>query len=151
MKHLQQQYGPDSIATLGTGQITCEELAYLGALARFGMGVRHCDGNTRQCMATAAVAHKQSFGFDSPPFSYQDFEESDVLVFVGANPVIAHPIMWQRVKKNAREPRIIVIDPRATETAVAAGVEHWAILPKSDLVLFYGLANLVHRAGRGRP
>jgi anaerobic selenocysteine-containing dehydrogenase len=147
MKQLQQQHGPGSIATLGTGQITCEELAYLGALARFGMGVRHCDGNTRQCMATAAVAHKQSFGFDSPPFSYQDFEESDVLVFVGANPVVAHPIMWQRVKKNAREPRIIVIDPRATETAVATGVEHWGILPKSDLALFYGLANLCIERG----
>ena len=147
MKHLQQRYGAGSIATLGTGQITCEELAYLGALARFGMGMRHCDGNTRQCMATAAVAHKQSFGFDSPAFSYQDFEESDVLVFVGANPVIAHPIMWQRVKKNAREPRIIVIDPRATETAISVGVEHWAIVPKSDLVLFYGLANLCIERG----
>ncbi len=142
MRDLQQRHGPESIAVLGTGQMTCEELAYLGALARFGMGIRHCDGNTRQCMATAAVAYKQSFGFDAPPFSYRDFEESDLLVFVGANPVVAHPIMWQRVKKNLRNPRIIVIDPRATETATAAGVEHYPILPKSDLQLFYGLGRL---------
>ncbi len=60
----------------------------------------------------------------------------------GANPVVAHPIMWQRVKKNLRNPRIIVIDPRATETATAAGVEHYPILPKSDLQLFYGLGRL---------
>ena len=57
----------------------------------------HGDGNTRQCMATSVVAYKQSFGFDAPPFTYADFEESDVLVLVGSNLCIAHPIMWQRV------------------------------------------------------
>ena len=33
-------------------------------------------------------------------FTYKDFEESDVVVFIVANPAIAHPIMWNRVKKN---------------------------------------------------
>lgn len=55
------------------------------------MGMIHGDGNTRQCMATAVAAYKESFGFDAPPFTYADFEESDVLVFIGANPCIAHP------------------------------------------------------------
>ena len=55
-----------------------EEMALLGALAKFGMGMVHGDGNTRQCMATSVVAYKQSFGFDAPPYTYADFEESDV-------------------------------------------------------------------------
>jgi hypothetical protein len=59
----------DAVSWLGTGQICTEELAYLGALAKFGMGVIHGDGNTRQCMATAATAYKQSFGFDAPPYT----------------------------------------------------------------------------------
>jgi len=143
IKRIQQQYGPESMAFLNTGQITNEEFAFLGALAKFGMGFIHGDGNTRQCMATAATAHKQSFGFDSPPFTYKDFEESDVLIFLGSNPAIAHPIMWNRVKMNQRQPRIIVIDPRKTETAGALNVEHYPILPKSDLILLYGLANLL--------
>ena len=79
-------------------------MALLGCLFKFGMGGLHCDSNTRQCMATAHVAYKQSFGFDAPPFSYADFEESDVLVFIGANPCIAHPIMWQRVMRNPAPP-----------------------------------------------
>ena len=108
LKAPQQQHGPESVALLGTGQLTSEEFAYLGALAHSAWACVHGDGNTRQCMATAAVAHKQSFGFDAPPFTYKDFEESDVLVFVGSNAAIAHPIMWQRVKKNARQPRIVV-------------------------------------------
>jgi anaerobic selenocysteine-containing dehydrogenase len=139
-KAIQDKFGPDAIAWLGTGQICTEELAFLGALAKFGMGVLHGDGNTRQCMATAATAYKQSFGFDAPPYTYEDFEESDVLVFVGSNPCIAHPIMWQRVCRNKHRPEIIVVDPRKTETAMAA-TQHYAIRPKSDLVLLYGLAN----------
>ncbi len=141
-KAIQAAHGPESVAFIGTGQIVSEELAMLGALAKFGMGMVHGDGNTRQCMATAVVAYKQSFGFDAPPYTYQDFEESDVLVLVGSNLCIAHPIMWERVCNNPHSPQIIVIDPRRTETAMAASV-HLAIRPKSDLVLFYGLAALL--------
>lgn len=140
MKAIQSKHGDDSVAFLSTGQIPSEEMAFLGSLAKFGMGMLHGDGNTRQCMATAVVAYKQSFGFDAPPYTYQDFEDSDVLVLVGSNLCIAHPIMWERICKNPNNPEIVVVDPRKTETAMAA-TEHLALAPKSDLVLFYGIAN----------
>src|SRR5204863_5196473 len=92
------------------------------------------------------VAYNQSFGFDAPPFTYRDFEESDALIFIGANPCIAHPIMWQRVMMNRRNPEIVVLDPRRTETAMAATL-HVALQPKSDLTLLYGLANLLIARG----
>lgn len=141
-KSIQQKHGSESVAFLGTGQMPTEELAFLGALTKFGMGIKHGDGNTRQCMATSVVAYKQSFGFDAPPYTYDDFEQSDVIVLVGSNLCIAHPIMWQRVLKNPNSPEVIVIDPRKTETAVAAS-QHLAIRPKSDLTLFYGIANIL--------
>jgi anaerobic selenocysteine-containing dehydrogenase len=97
-------------------------------------------------MATAVAAYKQSFGFDAPPFTYADFEESDVIVLVGSNLCIAHPIMWQRVLRNKHQPEIIVIDPRKTETAVAA-TQHYALKPKSDLILLYGIAYLLIERG----
>jgi anaerobic selenocysteine-containing dehydrogenase len=145
-KQIQAEHGKSSVAWLGTGQITVEELALLGSFAKFGMGVVHGDGNTRQCMATSVVAYKQSFGFDAPPYTYADFEASDVLIFVGANPCIAHPIMWERVCKNKNSPEIIVVDPRKTETAMAATL-HLPLAPKSDLVLFYTVANLLIQRG----
>lgn len=147
MRAVQSAHGPESVAFISTGQICAEEMAFLGAFAKSGMGMAHGDGNTRQCMATAVAAYKQSFGFDAPPFSYTDFEESDVLVFVGANPCIAHPVLWQRVLKNRRDPEIIVIDPRRTETAMTART-HLALRPKSDLALFYGVAHLLVTSGR---
>ena len=142
MKDVQEKHGKESVAFISTGQICFEEMAFLGSLAKFGMGVRHGDGNTRQCMATAVVSYKQSFGFDSPPYTYQDFEDSDVIILVGSNLCIAHPIMWQRVQNNKNNPKIIVIDPRKTETAVAA-TNHYPIAPKSDLTFFYGIANIL--------
>ena len=145
-KEIKAKHGAESVAFLSTGQIVTEELALLGALFKFGMGFIHCDSNTRQCMATSHVAYKQSFGFDAPPFTYADFEESDVLVFVGANPCIAHPIMWQRVMRNPHRPEIIVVDPRKTETAMAA-TQHYALTPKSDLTLLYGVANILIASG----
>lgn len=145
-KAIMAEHGPESVAFLSTGQICTEELALLGCLWKFGMGALHCDSNTRQCMATSHVAYKQSFGFDAPPFTYADFELSDTLVFIGANPCIAHPIMWQRVLRNKNHPHIIVIDPRRTETAMNAA-QHLPLAPKSDLTLLYGLANLLVQNG----
>ncbi len=146
MKEIQSRFGQHSIAFLGTGQIPTEEMALLGALAKFGMGMLHGDGNTRQCMASAVVAYKESFGFDAPPYTYADLEESDVLVFVGANVCIAHPILWQRVMQNKNRPEIIVVDPRRTETAMQATL-HIPLRPKSDLELFYGLAGILIERG----
>jgi anaerobic selenocysteine-containing dehydrogenase len=145
-KALLDRHGPESVAWLGTGQIATEELAFLGALAKFGMGFHHGDGNTRQCMATSVVAYKQSFGFDAPPYTYADFEKSDVLVFIGSNLCVAHPIMWQRVLRNPLSPEIIVIDPRKTETATTA-TQHLQIKAKSDLVLLYGTAKALIECG----
>ena len=72
-KAIMDKHGPGAVAWLGTGQICTEELAFLGSLAKFGMGWLHGDGNTRQCMATAAVAYKESFGFDAPPYTLRGF------------------------------------------------------------------------------
>jgi anaerobic selenocysteine-containing dehydrogenase len=145
-KAIQAKHGNDAVAFISTGQIPSEEMAFLGALAKFGMGIKHGDGNTRQCMATSVTAYKESFGFDAPPFTYQDFEESDCLVFVGANPCIGHPIMWERVLRNQKSPQIIVIDPRRTETAMAA-TQHLQLTPKSDLALLYAITHHLIESG----
>jgi assimilatory nitrate reductase catalytic subunit len=139
---IQAAHGDDSVAFLSTGQIATEEMALLGAVAKFGMGMVHGDGNTRQCMASAVVAYKQAFGFDAPPYTYQDLEESDCIVLIGANPCIAHPVLWERVTRNPHAPEILVVDPRRTETAMAATL-HLPVRPKSDLTLLYGLASLL--------
>ena len=137
---IQEKYGKESFAFLSTGQLCTEEMALAGHIGRTFLG-GNGDGNTRLCMATAVVAYKQSFGFDAPPYTLKDLELSDVLVFIGANPVVAHPIIWGRVVKNKHK-KIVVIDPRKSETAKHADL--WIdIKPKRDLTFLYTLANLL--------
>lgn len=140
MSSIQERYGKESVAYISTGQITTEEMALLGFVGRTHMGING-DGNTRLCMSSAVLAYKQSFGFDAPPYTLEDLEISDTLIFIGANPVVAHPIAWGRVRKN-KNAKIIVIDPRKSETALNAHI--WIdIKPKSDLILLYTLANVL--------
>ena len=144
MKAIQEKHGKESVAFISTGQITTEEMALLGLVGRTHMGING-DGNTRLCMATAVVAYKQSFGFDAPPYTLNDFELSDTIIFIGGNPVVAHPIVWGRVRKNT-DAKIIVIDPRKSETAENADL-WYDIKPKSDITLFYTLANVLIEKG----
>lgn len=137
---LQDKYGKESIAAISTGQLTLEEFALLGHVFRNYLKT-NVDGNTRLCMATSVVAHKQSFGFDAPPYTLKDLETSDTIFFIGSNPVVTHPILWDKVKKNKNK-KVIVIDPRKSETAENA--DFWyGIKGKSDIYLFYGIANLL--------
>ncbi len=147
VKEVQTQYGKDACAYYSTGQLTMEEFALLGLVGRIGMGMEG-DGNTRLCMASAAVAYKKTFGFDAPPFTYEDVEESDCLIFVGSNPAVNHPIVWQRYKKSKKseDHDLIVIDPRKTESGKAAHL-YVPVRPKGDLALLYTLANLLIRRG----
>lgn len=140
LKELQAEYGPESVAGISTGQLTVEEFALFGHVMRNYLKT-NVDGNTRLCMASAVVAHKQSYGFDAPGYTLKDIELSDTIILIGANPVVAHPVLWGRVRKNP-DKKIIVIDPRKSETAQNA--DYWYGLNwRSDLLLFYTIANLL--------
>ncbi|WP_283705742.1 nitrate reductase [Clostridium perfringens] len=144
MTAIQEKYGKESVAYISTGQLPTEEMALLGHVGRSYMGING-DGNTRLCMASAVVAYKQSFGFDAPQYTLKDLELSDTIFFIGANPVIAHPIAWGRVRKN-KDAKIITIDPRKSETAMNSDM--WIdIKTKGDLALFYTLANVLIEKG----
>ncbi|WP_435235915.1 molybdopterin oxidoreductase family protein [Psychromonas sp. PT13] len=138
------KHGPESVAGISTGQLTLEEMALAGHVVRNHIG-GYLDGNTRLCMATSVVAHKQSFGFDAPPYTLDDLELSDVIIFIGANPIVAQPIVWDRVRKNTNK-TIITLDPRKSETAKRSDY-HYPIKPKTDITFMYTLANLLIQKG----
>ena len=140
LREISNKYGEESVAGISTGQLTMEEFALFGHVMRDHLKA-NVDGNTRLCMATAVVAHKQSYGFDAPGYTLNDLELSDTIIFIGSNPVVAHPILWGRVLKNPNpDKKVIVIDPRRSETALNA--DHWYGLKwRTDLLLLYTVAN----------
>jgi len=139
------EHGPESVAVLSTGQLVTEEFYALGKLVRLGFGLKHYDGNTTLCMASAVSGYKRSFGSDGPPGCYDDLAEADCVVLVGANIADNHPLLAPRVLEN-RDATVIVIDPRVTKTAGLAD-QHLAIRPRTDITLFNGILKILIEEG----
>jgi anaerobic selenocysteine-containing dehydrogenase len=135
------EHGPEAVAVLSTGQLVTEEFFALGKLVRLGMGVRHYDGNTTLCMASAVSGYKQAFGSDGPPGAYADFDDADVIVLIGANIADNHPLLAPRVVGND-DAEVIVIDPRATKTALLAD-QFLAVRPRTDITLLNGIIKVL--------
>jgi len=127
---------PDSVAVLGSGQQTNEAAYALGKVARGGFGTRNYDANTTLCMASAVTAYYQAFGSDAPPCTYDDIEDADRHVVWGANPAVAHPVMFRWINAAADEDgvELITVDPVRSETAENSD-RHVAPDPGKDLAL----------------
>jgi assimilatory nitrate reductase catalytic subunit len=139
------EQNPHAVAVLGSGQQTNEAAYLLGKLARGGFGTRNYDANTTLCMASAVTAYYQAFGSDAPPCTYDDIPEADRHVVWGANPAVAHPVMfrWIREAADADGVELIAVDPVRSETAENSDC-HVAPDPGKDLALARAvLAHLV--------
>ncbi|WP_459823378.1 assimilatory nitrate reductase NasA [Halorubrum luteum] len=110
---------PDRLAVLGSGQQTNEAAYALGKLARGGIGTRLYDANTTLCMASAVRAYVDAFGSDAPPPTYDDVPAADVHLVWGANPAVAHPVLFRWIEESATHPdgALVVVDPVGTATA----------------------------------
>lgn len=137
---------PDSVAVLGSGQQTNEAAYALGKFARGAVGTRYYDANTTLCMASAVAAYYNAFGSDAPPPTYDDIPEADTHLVWGANPAVAHPVMFRWIHASANDDgELLVVDPVETKTAGAADT-HVAPDPGTDLALARAvLARLLDR------
>jgi assimilatory nitrate reductase catalytic subunit len=134
------EHGPDSVAFYVSGQLLTEDYYVANKLMKGFIGTANIDTNSRLCMASAVAAHNRAFGEDIVPCSYSDLEEADLILLVGSNTAWCHPVIWQRIEaaREKRGTKLVVIDPRRTETAERADL-HLAIAPDSDVALFAGL------------
>ncbi len=140
MRDCIETHGPDSVAFYVSGQLLTEDYYVANKLMKGFVGSGNIDTNSRLCMASAVAAHNRAFGEDVVPCSYDDLDAADLILLVGSNTAWCHPVIWQRIER-ARERRgtkLVVIDPRRTETAEQADL-HVQIAPDGDVALFNGL------------
>lgn len=143
------EHGPESVAFYVSGQLLTEDYYAVNKLAKGFIGTPHIDTNSRLCMASAVAAHNRAFGEDVVPCSYEDLDCADLILLVGSNTAWCHPVTWQRIEQ-ARERRgtkLVVIDPRKTETAEQADL-HIPLKPDGDIALFNAL--LAYMADSGK-
>jgi ferredoxin-nitrate reductase len=144
-----QKYGPDSVAFYASGQCLTEEYYVVNKLMKGFIGSNNIDTNSRLCMSSAVAAYKIALGEDSVPVCYDDIELADCFYVTGANPAWCHPILWRRVEAHkAANPdvKIIVVDPRATDTCGIADL-HLQLNPGTDITLNHAIGRVLIENG----
>ncbi|MEC3951577.1 molybdopterin-dependent oxidoreductase [Nocardia sp. CDC153] len=140
-------HGPDAIALYVSGQMSLEAQYLATKLAKGHLRTVHMEANSRLCMASAASGYKLSLGADGPPGSYDDLDHADLFFVIGANMADCHPILFLRMADRIKTgAKLIVVDPRRTETAARADL-FLQIRPGTDLALLNGLLHLLVENG----
>jgi assimilatory nitrate reductase catalytic subunit len=147
-QHIVARDGPGAVALYLSGQLLTEDYYVANKLMKGFIGSPNVDTNSRLCMASSVAGHRRAFGADTVPGCYQDLDEADLLVLVGSNAAWCHPVLYQRmlVNKQRRGARIVVVDPRRTDT-VGDDDLFLGLKPGTDTALFSGL--LVHLTDHG--
>ena len=142
-------HGPDSVAFYISGQLMTEDYYVFNKLAKGLIGTNNVDTNSRLCMSSAVAGYKQTLGVDAPPCAYEDIDSADVIFITGANPAVAHPIVFRRIEDaRVANPnlKIIVADPRFSETAEIADL-FLPLKPGTDIALFNGMLHVLIEEG----
>ncbi|HEY3795847.1 MAG TPA: molybdopterin-dependent oxidoreductase [Bradyrhizobium sp.] len=147
-QHIIARDGPNAVAFYLSGQLLTEDYYVANKLMKGFIGSANVDTNSRLCMSSSVAGHRRAFGADTVPGCYEDLDEADLLVLTGSNAAWCHPVLFQRMiaNKQRRGARIVVIDPRRTDTAEDADL-FLGLKPGTDTALFSGL--LVHLADTG--
>jgi ferredoxin-nitrate reductase len=136
------RFGPRSVGMYVSGQMLTEEYYLANKLVKGFWGCNNIDTNSRLCMSSAATAYKLALGDDLVPICYNDIDQADCLLIAGANPAWCHPILFRRMERRKQaqpEMRLIVVDPRRTESCELADL-HLQIQPGTDVTLYHALA-----------
>ncbi len=147
LKRIIDQHGPDAVAFYGGAANLTEEYYLMNKLMKGCIGTNNIECSTRLCMASSAAGFLSTLGADAPPTCYADIEQADLFFVAGNNMAVTLPIIFQRLKKAAEQgAKVIVVDPRRTETAAIADL-YLQIRPGTDVALNNTLAHLLLREG----
>ncbi|MFP3362723.1 nitrate reductase [Pseudoalteromonas sp. SIMBA_148] len=141
-----QKHGPDAVAFYVSGQLLTEDYYIANKLMKGYIGSGNIDTNSRLCMSSAVAGYKRAFGEDVVPCTYEDLEQTELLILIGSNAAWTHPVLYQRMERAKQlnpNMKVVVIDPRKTDTAELADT-FLNIKPGSDAALYNGLLSYLN-------
>lgn len=140
---IRDTHGPDALGTMTSSRSTNEAAYLLQKLFRSIIGTNNTDCCARICHSSTAVALGITTGTGAATASYEDLDETGLIILAGANATEAHPVVGARIKQAAlRGAALIVIDPREIELARYAAV-HLQIWPGTNVPMLNALAKVL--------
>ena len=115
LARLRDGLGGQSVAGFGSAKCTNEEAYLFQKLIRQGFGHNNVDHCTRLCHASSVAALMENVGSGAVTATFNEIENADVAIVIGANPVENHPVAATFFKQFVkRGGKLIVMDPRGT-------------------------------------
>jgi len=113
MKRLAGMHGGRAVAGFGSAKCSNEEAYLFQKLIRQGFGHNNVDHCTRLCHASSVAALLENVGSAAVTATFNEIENADCAIVIGANPVENHPVAATFFKQFAkRGGKLIVMDPR---------------------------------------
>ena len=144
---LRQAHGGASVAGFGSAKCTNEEAYLFQKLIRQGFKHNNVDHCTRLCHASSVSALIENVGSGAVTATFNQIENSDVAIVIGANPVENHPVAATYFKQFVKNGgKLIVMDPRGQ------GLKRFAyqmlqFRPGADVSMLNAIMNVIVEEG----
>lgn len=139
--------GPNALAGFGSAKGSNEEAYLFQKLVRVGFKTNNVDHCTRLCHASSVVALLECLGSGAVSNPVEDVDKAEVVVIIGANPTVNHPVGATWMKNAARKgTKLIIMDPRGTELSRQAA-HHLQFKPGSDVPMLNAIMHVIVEEG----
>jgi len=148
-RRIQSTYGTKSIGAVSSSRCTNEEIFLVQKLARAVFGNNNIDNCARICHSPTQFGLSATVGWGAASQHFDSILQADVIMVVGANPTEGHPVFGSLMKRRIRQgAKLIVIDPRRTETVKSAHCEatvHLPLRPGNNVAILNSLSHVIVR------
>src|SRR6202163_4543271 len=136
-----------ALAGFGSAKGSNEEAYLFQKLVRTGFGTNNVDHCTRLCHASSVAALMEGVGSGAVSATFNECQNSEVIVVIGANPTETHPVAATFFKQAAkRGAQLIVMDPRGQ--ALKRHATHMLQFKSgSDVAVLNGILNAIVTEG----
>ncbi len=146
-KEIQKKYGRKSIGGITSSRCTNEEVYVVQKMIRAAFQNNNVDTCARVCHSPTGYGLKTTLGTSAGTQPFDSVMDTDVMMVIGSNPTVAHPVFASQMKRRLREgASLIVIDPREIDlvrSARIAAKHHLALLPGTNVPIINALAHVI--------
>jgi formate dehydrogenase major subunit len=147
LKKIRDTYGKKALAGFGSAKGSNEEAYLFQKLVRTGFGSNNVDHCTRLCHASSVAALLEGIGSGAVSNPVMDVLKAEVVIVIGANPVVNHPVAATWIKNATKNgTKLIVMDPRRSDIARNAH-RYLQFKPDTDVAMLNAMMHVIVKEG----